>query len=100
MDDVDLFDGGKDAVPEMAATEISEVAPEMSAINEAIDAAMVAPIEQASTEAVADAEVAQPVMEIPQIEDVDYAKQSEDINNRIKENYDANMDSAFSDDNN
>ena len=100
MDDVDLFDGGKDAVPEMAATEISEVAPEMSAINEAIDAAMVAPVEQASTEAVADAEVAQPVMEIPQIEDVDYAKQSEDINNRIKENYDVNMDSAFSDDNN
>lgn len=35
-------------------------------------------------------------LEIPQIVDVDYAKQSEDINNKIKENYDANMDSAFS----
>lgn len=121
MDDVDLFDGDKYATPEMTATEISEAAPEMSAINEAIDAAMVASTQSQQVELIQETvqestqemvqkqtnqqgevaiESVPQVLEIPQIEEVDYAKQSEDINNRIKENYDANMDSAFSDDNN
>lgn len=121
MDDVDLFDGDKYATPEMAVTETVESAPEMSAINEAIDAAMVAPAQPQQVELVQEtvqqelqeqvnqeqqgvveqaSESLHQILEIPQIEEVDYAKQSEDINNRIKENYDANMDSAFSDDNN
>lgn len=94
--EVDLFDSTP-ANPEEAATEAAEpeAAPEMTAINEAIDAAMTEPVSQ--VEAMANME---PILEIPQIEEVDYAKQSEDINNMIKENYDANMDSAFSDNEN
>ncbi|MBQ8167006.1 MAG: hypothetical protein IJZ96_08210 [Lachnospiraceae bacterium] len=123
MDDVDLFANENAASNSAQETEAAtEHAPEMSAINEAISEAIDSSQvktevtvdnqadgksdetnekgmsnnkdnEQAPTE-IPKVELSQ--LEIPQIVDVDYAKQSEDINNKIKENYDANMDSAFS----
>ena len=110
--DVDLFNNDS-ITDENVATEAE---PEMNAINEAIDAAMttatanedinnnqtvegVKGSNKPSSEVETVANMEQ-ILEIPQIEDVDYAKRTEDINNKIKDNYDANMDSAFSEDNN
>ncbi len=95
IEQVDLFDNTKD--DSLVREEVTP-APEMTAINEAIDAAIVdgddKSIPESEVKKVASVEQ---ILEIPQIEDVDYAKQSEDINNKIKEDYDATMDSAFSD---
>lgn len=114
MADVDLFGNGP--IGENSSVDIQSVqeqspSPEMTAINEAIDAAMtVSSVENTvsknvnettsnTTSEVESVSKMEQILEIPQIEEVDYAKQSEDINNKIKENYDANMDSAFSDSN-
>ncbi len=126
--DVDLF--AKDDISADASTKAEETehAPEMTAINEAIDAAIENPGTAKATEDTSakskpseeivddikkDAEVNQemmldelpvvdnsdgPQLEIPQIEDVDYEKRTEEINNKIKADYDAFLDSAFSDD--
>lgn len=86
--DVDLFGNSNEGNENVAHQDVQEHAPEMTAINEAIDAAIVTPAEQMAEEV---------VLEIPQIDDVDYQKRSEEINNKIKDDYDANLDSAFSD---
>ncbi len=120
MDDVDLFANdslSNNSVNGSRAQDTNsevEHAPEMTAINEAISEAIDS--SHAKTEDVSDnkddnqinnkseqasediPKVELSSLEIPQIIDVDYAKQTEDINNKIKENYDANMDSAFSSD--
>ena len=110
----------------MEASE-DEHTPEMSAINEAIDAAIENPekvVRADNTEDTTKEETDSskegetvvekqemmldelpvvdnsdgPNLEIPQIEDVDYEKRTEEINNKIKADYDAFLDSAFSDD--
>ncbi len=124
---IDLF--AKDDLnqePVMEASE-DEHTPEMSAINEAIDAAIENPekvvradnTEDTTKEETDSAKEGEtvvekqemmldelpvidnsdgPNLEIPQIEDVDYEKRTEEINNKIKADYDAFLDSAFSDD--
>lgn len=103
--DIDLF--SNEPLDLSAATEEAskEYTPEMTAINQAIDAAM-----DTTTEVVEEQKnmtleelplvdnTEGPKLEIPQIEDVDYEKKSEEINNKIKADYDAFLDSAFSDD--
>lgn len=106
--DVDLF-SNTSSDTEVAQQDDVAHAPEMSAINEAIDAAIETSVENnthdnntsegdvSTEEAIQTNKVEEQVLEIPQIADVDYEKQSEEINNKIKEDYDANLDSAFSD---
>ena len=103
--EVDLF--SNENASEYATTEdLSEQhTPEMTAINEAIDAAMdtsVQATEEPNNMTLEELPVVdyseEPKLEIPQIEDVDYEKRSEEINNKIKADYDAFLDSAFSDD--
>lgn len=92
ISDVDLFSNTQ---PENNAEVTPEVEPHMTAINEAIDAAITTTdSNMAEINKVANMEQ---ILEVPQIEEVDYAKRTEDINNKIKENYDASMDSAFAD---
>ncbi len=100
--DVDLF--AKDTETESPASEEkTENPPEMTAINDAIEAAMdnSTKVQEEKTMTleelpeVDDSEGEK--LEIPQIEDVDYEKRSEEINNMIKAGYDATLDSAFSD---
>lgn len=92
ISDVDLFSNTQ---PENNAEVTPEVEPHMTAINEAIDAAITTTdSNMAEIDKVANMEQ---ILEVPQIEEVDYAKRTEDINNKIKENYDASMDSAFAD---
>ncbi len=106
--DVDLF-SNTSSDTEVAQQDDATHVPEMSAINEAIDAAIETSVENntpdnntsesnvSTEEATQTNKVEEQVLEIPQIADVDYEKQSEEINNKIKADYDANLDSAFSD---
>ncbi len=103
--DIDLFSNEPLDLNVASQEAATEYTPEMTAINEAIDAAM-----DTTTEAVEEQKnmtleelpvvdnSEDPKLEIPQIEDVDYEKKSEEINNKIKADYDAFLDSAFSDD--
>ncbi len=105
VDDIDLFSNEPLDLNSASQEAATEHAPEMTAINQAIDAAM-----EINTEAVEEQKnmtleelpvvdnTEEPKLDIPQIEDVDYEKKSEEINNKIKADYDAFLDSAFSDD--
>ena len=127
IEDVDLFAKDSSEADNAVQPEV-EHNPEMTAINDAINAAMdnssgnvsgntssntsenvsahtsekvsTKKEENVSLEELSGVDdVKEPVIEIPQIEDVDYEKRTEEINNKIKADYDAYLDSAFSDDN-
>lgn len=103
--DVDLFSNEQSTEPAATEETTEQYTPDMSAINQAIDAAMDTNAdkqEEKKNMTLEELPVVDnsedPKLEIPQIEDVDYEKKSEEINNKIKADYDAFLDSAFSDD--
>ncbi len=105
VEDIDLFSNEPLDFNPNGQEAATEHTPEMTAINEAIDAAMDTSVqanEEPKNMTLEELPVVDnsedPKLEIPQIEDVDYEKQSEEINNKIKADYDAFLDSAFSDD--
>ena len=103
--DIDLFSNEPLDLSAAAEETTTEHTPEMTAINQAIDAAMDTAkdtVEEQKNMTLEELPVVDntedPKLDIPQIEDVDYEKKSEEINNKIKADYDAFLDSAFSDD--
>lgn len=106
--DVDLFDNTQDNILENTdeylqdkylRDEYAEI-PTLEGFTEE-ETPIVNDIQDSAFAQVQEAEI--PQVNIPEqpadtVEDIDYEKRSQEINDKIKENYDANMDSAFADD--